>query len=86
MSTENDCEKQEDKALSQIAVSCRFLSGFQDTRTNKEDFAITPYLFGVWVNEKSKVRGFGICWGYYSVYLALGFNIPKSYPSFRVLR
>jgi hypothetical protein len=23
------------------------VSGFQDTRSNQEDFAITPYLFGV---------------------------------------
>ena len=86
MSTENDCEKEETKALSQIAVSCRLISGFQDTRTNKEDFALTPYLFGVWVNGKAKVRGIGICWGYYSIFVALGFNIPKNLPIFRVIR
>jgi len=86
MSTENSFEEHNDKALSQDAVSCRFISGFQDTRTNKEDFALTPYLFGVWVSEKSKVRGFGICWGYYSIFVALGFNIPKNYPIFRVIK
>ena len=59
----------------------RLIGGFQDTRTNKEDFALTPYLFGVWVNEGIiKFRGMGICWGYYSVYLALGYNLPKRYP------
>jgi hypothetical protein len=59
----------------------RLIGGFQDTRTNKEDFALSPYLFGVWVTGKIvKIRGIGICWGYYSVYLALGFNIPKDYP------
>jgi len=64
----------------------RFIGGFQDTRTNNEDFALTPYLFGVWVTgEKIKVCGLGICWGYYSVYLGLGRNIPSSYPTFKVL-
>lgn len=66
--------------------NCRILGGFQDTRGNNEDFAITPYLFGVWVTEGIiKVRGLGICWGYYSIYLALGWGIPKDYPSFKVL-
>lgn len=86
MSTENSFEETEDKALSQDAVSCRLIGGFQDTRTNEEDFALTPYFFGVWVTGKIiKVRGLGFCWGYYSVYLGLGWNIPKNYPSFMVL-
>lgn len=68
------------------SVSCRFIGGFQDTRTNKEDFALTPYLFGVWVTgEVIKVRGLGICWGYYSIFLGFGWNLPKNYPSFKVL-
>ena len=67
-------------------VSCRIIGGFQDTRTNKEDFALTPYLFGVWVTgEVIKVRGIGICWGYYSIFLGFGWNLPKNYPSFKVL-
>ena len=67
-------------------VTCRFIGGFQDTRTNGEDFAITPYLFAVWVTGKIlKVRGIGLCWGYYSVYLGLGWNIPSNYPSFKIL-
>ena len=67
-------------------VSCRFIGGFQDTRTNNEDFALTPYLFSVWVTgEIIKVCGIGICWGHYSVYLGLGWNVPENYPSFKVL-
>ena len=70
----------------QTRVGCRLIGGFQDTRLNKEDFALTPDLFGVWVIGKTiKVRGIGICFGYYSVYLGLGCNIPKDYPSFKVL-
>lgn len=56
----------------QTRANCHFIGGFQDTRTNKEDFALTPYLFGVWATGKIiKVRGIGICWGYYSIYLGL---------------
>ncbi len=81
-----NAENNQNEALNKTDVSCRFIGGFQDTRTNKEDFAITPYLFGVWVTgEIIKVRGLGICWGYYSVYLGLGWNIPKNYPTFKVL-
>ena len=67
-------------------ISCRLIGGFQDTRKNKEDFALTPYLFRVWATcDIIKVRGLGICWGYYSVYLGLGLNIPKDFPSFKML-
>jgi len=65
----------------------RIIGGYQDTRTNREDFALTPYLFGIWLNGmKIKVYGIGICWGHHSVYIWLGFNIPSNYPSFKVLR
>lgn len=64
----------------------RILGGYQDTRTNKEDFALTPYLFGVFINENIKVIGFGICWGWASAYLGIGFGVPKSYKSFKVLK
>ena len=58
-----------------------------DTRTNKEDFALTPYLFGVWVIvEIVQVYGIGVCWGWYSVYVALSKNMPKNYPSFKVIK
>jgi hypothetical protein len=63
----------------------RLMSGFQDTRSNQEDFAITPYLFGVYVKiDKPSVYGFGICWGFYSIYFGLGFNIPKGFPLFMI--
>lgn len=42
----------------------RFISGIKDTRNNNEDFAITPYLFGISVKGESKVIGFGICWDF----------------------
>jgi len=54
-----------------------------DTRTNREDFAITPFIFGVWANATViKVFGLGICWGWWSIYFGLGFNIPKKFPFF----
>ena len=61
----------------------RFIGGFQDIRTNKEDFALTPFLF--LVNTKGKILkvvGVGFCWGFYSIYFGLGFNIPKHYSWF----
>ena len=57
---------------------------FKDTRINNEDFALTPFLFGVWINGGIiKVIGIGICWGYYCGYLGLGMNIPNGFPRFR---
>lgn len=65
----------------------RIIGGYQNTKTNNEDFAITPYLFGVKMFGKEiKVIGFGICWGHASVYLGVGFGVPKDYPSFKVPR
>ena len=64
----------------------RIIGGYQDTRTNKEDFAITPFIFGVWLNGGiTKVVGLGLCWGWFSCYLGIGFNIPKNYPTFKNL-
>ena len=61
------------------------VSGFQDTRTNKEDYALTPYLFGVCVIESIiRIYGIGICWGWYSVFFGIGFNVPKKYSVFIV--
>jgi hypothetical protein len=58
--------------LPKNTIACRIIGGYQNTRTNKEDFALTPYLFSVWVTgEIIKVRGVGICWGHHSVYLGL---------------
>ncbi len=61
----------------------RILFGTMDTRSNNEDFALTPYLFSVIVKrEVIKIYGIGICWGYFSFYMALGFNVPDGYPTF----
>jgi len=61
----------------------KFISGYQNTKTNKEDLALTPYFFLVWLNgKKIKVYGLGLCWFYHSVYVGIGFNIPKEYPYF----
>lgn len=65
----------------------RLVGGYQDTRTNKEDFALTPYLFGVYVKERIiKIYGLGLCWGWISVYLGIGFNIPKNFQAFKKIR
>ena len=65
----------------------RLIGGYQNTKTNNEDFAITPYLFLVKMFGKEiKVIGLGICWGHASFYLGLGFGIPKDYPSFKVMK
>ena len=64
-------------------IRYRLISGYQDTRTNNEDFALTPYLF--LVKSKGKIinaYGLGFCWGFYSVFIGLGINIPKSFPLF----
>ena len=64
----------------------RFIGGFKDTRNNGEDFALTPYLTLISVNSNGvKAIGLGLCWGYYSIYIAFGVNIPKNYPSFKIL-
>jgi hypothetical protein len=64
----------------------KIIGGYQNTKLNKEDFAITPYLFGVWTTlEIVSVYGIGLCWGHHSVYIGFGFGIPKGYPTFKVL-
>ena len=64
----------------------RIIGGYQNTKTNNEDIALTPYLFGVYANGKIiKVYGIGICWIYFSFYIGIGFNIPKDYKSFKTL-
>ena len=61
----------------------KIIGGYQDTRSNHEDFAITPYLMCVYMNQHIKVFGIGICWGYYAAYIGIGINIPKDYPRFK---
>ena len=60
---------------------------YQDTRSNNEDFAITPYLFGVIVKgEVLKVIGLGLCWGWYSFSINICKGLPKMYPTFKVIK
>lgn len=62
----------------------RIQSGYQDTRTNNEDIALTPYLFGVYVNESSaRIYGIGLCWIHSSIFVGIGINVPKQYPLFK---
>lgn len=56
-------------------------------RTNGEDFALTPYVFTVYVTSlfeqnKGKIFGIGLCWGFWSIFIGIGIDIPKSYPFF----
>lgn len=61
----------------------RILLAYQNTRTNKEDIALTPYLFGVLHKGDIKIYGIGICWFYQSLALMIGFNVPKTFLTFR---
>lgn len=57
----------------------KIIGCYQDTRNNKEDFALTPYLFSVYFKGGIiKIFGVGICWGYYSFSINIGKNMPKS--------
>ena len=61
----------------------KIVAGYQNTKKNNEDFALTPYLFLVIANCKIiQVYGIGICWAYFSIYIALAFNLPKGYKKF----
>jgi len=67
-------------------TAMRLIGGYQNTKTNGKDIALTPYLFGVNMNMKViKAYGVGICWLYHSVYIAIGSNIPVEYPSWKIL-
>lgn len=62
----------------------RILFGYMNTYYNGEDFAITPYLYG-WMPDTSEVKiiGLGLCWGYYSVTVAICNNTPEGFPTFK---
>lgn len=57
----------------------RCFAGYQDTRINNEDFAITPYLFGVltkkmpcYIDNKKRtaiIIGIGFCWMHSATYI-----------------
>lgn len=62
----------------------KIFTGYSDTRSNNEDFAITPYISSILVNTDIKVIGIGLCWGYFSIFIAIGKNLPKGYPFFKI--
>ena len=62
----------------------RLVIGLMDTRTNNEDFALTPYLFTAY--SKKEVYGLGLCWGYFAFYVGTGYNVPDKYPLFRYIK
>jgi len=61
------------------------IGGCMDTRKNKEDFAITPYLSGIWVNG-GKILGIGLTWGWWSIHIGIAFNLPKEIKRFQRVR
>jgi len=66
-------------------MKIRLISGYMNTRLNNEDFALSPYIFIVYhKGGKLKVFGIGLCWGFHSIHISLGVNLPKEYPTFKV--
>ncbi len=62
------------------------IGGYLDTRTNNEDFAITLYVSGFWARRGTIIMvGLGITWGWWSLFLGLGFDLPKRIKRFRVI-
>ena len=57
----------------------------EDVRCNDENFILTPYLIPLYVNNKHKIKlfGLGIGWGYWNISFGLGFNIPKKIKLYR---
>jgi hypothetical protein len=63
----------------------KFICAVQNTKWNGEDMALTPYIFLVKSNAcNSRTVGLGICWIHFAIAFCLGFNIPKSFPTFRI--
>ena len=63
-------------------VKLRLQGGYQNTKNNREDFALTPYLFLVKYWADIKVLGIGICWAHYSFWIGIGYNVPSNVPYF----
>ena len=61
----------------------KLLLGYSNGKRLKEDFAITPYLAAVYVNnEDFGVVGLSINWFYIGLFIAFGKNMPKNCPTF----
>jgi len=61
----------------------KIIGGYEDTRDNGEDMALTPYLALVYYKGDVKVYGLAICWIYFAAYIGIGINIPKNFPRFK---
>lgn len=61
----------------------KLVTGHMDTRSDGEDFAITPYFSLVSAKHgKGTIKGVALTWRYKSTFIALGINIPNNYPTF----
>lgn len=60
----------------------KIFGGYQCSK-EKDDLALTPYLALVYVNESYKAYGLSISWGYYTIFIALGINLPKQVKRFK---
>lgn len=58
----------------------KIIAGYQNTK-GKEDFAITPYISGIWSKGKYKVYGLSFCWGWWCVFISIALNAPKGFPN-----
>lgn len=67
-----------------VMKALKVVSGYQNTRNHNHDFAITPFIFGVY-SKPPKIYGLGVQWGWYAIYLGVGFNVPKGYGGFKVI-
>ena len=74
----------------------RFIGGYQNLYSSKDDFALTPYLGLVCIVEPNYnlnvkelttyVYGLSLTFGWYSCFLAFALNIPKKYPTFKIYK
>ena len=60
--------------------SLKLVFGYQDLRTDGEDFVITPFLFAVYNNKE--VYGIGFCWLFFAFVIAIRLNAPKNMKRF----
>jgi hypothetical protein len=66
-------------------MKIRIQTGFSDIRDNNEDIILTPSLGGLYAKNEvleAIIIGVSINWIYYSIYIAIGFNVPKELPHF----
>jgi hypothetical protein len=59
----------------------KIFGGYQSTK-GKEDFALTPYLALVYVNNSYQLYGLSLTWGYLTIFIAIGNKLPKPFKRF----